>query len=321
MESLAAQTDPRWTAIIVDDASTDGSAAYLQQRWPAVQVICNPTNRGFAATCNVGLGAAATPFAALLNNDTYLDPEWLAEGLRPFATSSVAAVACLVLLADPPHLIDTAGDVYSVAGGAQKRAHLESREVADGLDSAVLSACGASAIYRQAALAEVGLLDERLESYYEDVDLGFRLAWAGYRCVFASKSICYHYLSSSYDPRGWRYHFNSARNAEIVWWSHMSRRLRRRYCLAHIAFLLLQSCNKFKQGCLRPYVAGKWAVLRHLPHIRGKRQANAELARVSDRDVEAMLRTDWWRMHVAWRFRRRQAAKADDGQVSGEARA
>jgi hypothetical protein len=323
MESLATLTERRLVITVVDDGSTDDSIAYLRGRWPEVKLICNHTNRGFAAACNAGLRAAATPFVALLNNDTHVEAEWLGEGLRPFDAPRVGAVASLVLLAEPPHLIDTAGDVYSVAGGAVKRSHLRPREGAARLDPGAFSACGASAFYRREAVATAGWLDERLQSYYEDVDLGFRLAWAGYRCVFAPASICYHRLSSTYDPHGWRYHFNSARNAEIVWWSNMPAGLRRRYFLAHLGFLGAQAANKLRQGCLLPYLAGKWATLRHVAHIHQKRAQIERLARAaalsggpleerasSMAQIEPLLVRHWWRLHRTSRVKDRCRGEA-----------
>lgn len=302
MESLAAQTEKRMRIIVVDDASTDDDAAYLAEQWPNVTLVRNERNRGFAASCNVGLRMADTPYVILLNNDTHVAPDWLAEGLRPFDAPDVGAVASLVLLAVPPHLIDTAGDLYSVAGGAVKRRHLQPRESAVGLRSVVFSPCGASAFFRREAVAAVGWLDERFESYYEDVDLGFRLAWAGYRCIFAPASVCYHHLSASYNPRGRQYHFNSARNAEVVWWANMPKRLRRRYLPAHLGFLVLQMANKLRQGCLRPFLAGKWAALHETAAIREKRAHTARLARAGEEHIESRLVKKWWRLHVGSRF-------------------
>ncbi len=323
MESLAALQGPRFVIIVVDDASTDDSVPYLRGRWPEVRLIGNHRNLGFAATCNAGLRAAHTPFVILLNNDTHVDQAWLAEGLRPFDAPRVGSVASLVLLAEPPHLIDTAGDVYSVAGGALKRNHLQRRESAARLDPEAFSACGASAFYRREAVAAAGWLDERLESYYEDVDLGFRLARAGYRCVFAPGSVCYHHLSSSYDPHGWRYHFNSARNAEIVWWSNMPAGLRRKYLPAHLGFLGAQAANKLLQGCLLPYLAGKWASLRHVAHIRRKRAQNEDISRAAASSggplgerasnmaqIEPLLVRRWWKLHLASRMTGRRPREA-----------
>ncbi len=303
MASLSQQSERRFETVVVDDASGDESCEYLRREWPRVRVIRNERNLGFARSCNVGLRAAGTEFVALLNNDTYLDREWLGEGLRPFERAEVGSVASLVLLAAPPHLIDSAGDVFSVAGGAVKRGHLQPAEQAAELSERCLSACGASAFYRRAALEGVGLLDEAFESYYEDVELGLRLAWAGYECALAARSICYHHLSASYNPRGWRYHFNSARNAEIVWQAHLPGSLRRKYAAAHLAFLAMQAANKYRQGCLRPYVAGKLAAARMGGHIRAKREAIESYARISGEQLEERLERDWWTLHV-WGRRR-----------------
>jgi len=301
LDSIAGQTERRFRIVIVDDASTDDSVAFLRARWPDVAVIQNPRNMGFAASCNRGIQSAETPYIALLNNDTHVASAWLAEGLAPFAEPQVGSVASLSLLAEPPHLIDTAGDLYSVAGGAVKRNHLLPASTAEELSPRCFAASGVSAFYRREALMRVGGLDERFESYYEDVDLGFRLAWAGYRCVFAVRSVCYHYLSSSYNPGGWRYHFNSARNAEWVWWANMPAGLRRRHLMAHLAFLGLQSLNKLRQGHFLAYAAGKWAALRTRDHIRFKRGVVQRLASVTAEEIEARLVADWRSLHLRGR--------------------
>ncbi|HKQ50117.1 MAG TPA: glycosyltransferase family 2 protein [Phycisphaerae bacterium] len=296
LESLAAQRGVESTIIIVDDVSTDDSVEYVQGRWPAVQLIRHVENVGFAASCNAGIRAATTPFVVLLNNDTHVEANWLAEGLRPFDEPDVGSVASLALLAEPPHLIDTAGDVYSVAGGAVKRKHLCPREDSPESESAPFSPSGVSAFYRRDALEKTGLLDERFESYYEDVDLGFRMAWAGYRCVFAPGSVCYHHLSASYHPRSWRYHYNSARNAEIVWWSHMPRRVR--FLPAHLVFLAMQVMHKTWQGVGPAYVAGKLGALGHWGHVLHKRRESVGRAQVSTSKIEEQLVRDWWKLHV-----------------------
>src|SRR5262249_2701635 len=159
----------------------------------------------------------------------------------------------LVLLAEPPHRIDSAGDLYTVAGGAGKRLHGRLREAVEGAGGDVFSAGGAAAFYRRAALGETGLLHEAFVSYYDDGVLGLRLQWAGWRCVIARDSICYHHLNSSYAPDGWAMHYHSARNAEIVWWGHLSGRLRLRYLPAHAAFLLLQFGAEVLHGRTRAF--------------------------------------------------------------------
>lgn len=298
MESLHAQTERRFHIFVVDDCSTDDSAEYLRAAWPTVRVLRLRKNLGFTGACDVGIAGVKTPFLVLLNNDTHVDPAWMAEGLAPFGDAAVGSVASLTLLAGRPELVDTAGDVYSVAGGAVKRCHLRPRTEADALPPEIFSASGVSAFYRTSAIHDAGALDWEFESYYEDVDLGFRLARLGFRCVFAPKSICFHHLSASYNPRGRRYHFNSARNAEIVWWANLPARLIFRYLPAHLAFLALQLAHKTIQGSGGPYVSGKLAALGKLGHIRMKRRFLATLPKCDARELERRLVRDWWGLHV-----------------------
>lgn len=308
LESLAAQTEQRFRTVVVDDASTDDGVVYLRSDWPQVQLIQNQRNTGFAAACNVGLRTATTPFVVLLNNDTYVDTNWLAEGLHPFDDDRIGAVASLTLLADEPNRVDTAGDVYSVAGGAMKRCHLQQRESVEQLSADAFSPSGVSAFYRTSVVMQAGGLDERFESYYEDVDLGFRIAAMGYRCAFAPRSICYHHLSASYSPKSWRYHYNSARNAEVVWWANMPLALRWRYLPAHLAFLLMQGGHKLIQGAGLAWLAGKLSFFGHLAHIAEKRRRLAELRRIDTAQLADRLVRNWWSLHVASRTRSRSRA-------------
>lgn len=312
LESLARQSDRRFRVTIVDDCSPDGGVGRAADGFDFVDVVQNETNLGFAGACNVGLRRARTALVALLNNDTTLDPHWFANAVAAFDADDVGSVASLVLLAEPPHCIDSAGDVYSVAGGAAKRMHLAPREGAAGLSEDCFSACGASAFYRRSALDAVGLLDEQFESYYEDVDLGFRLAWAGFRCRFARDSICYHHLSASYSPKGWAYHFNSARNAEIVWQSNMPDSLRRRFAGARRAFLAIQAMNKLRQGCWRAYRAGRAAGRRETARIKAKRDAIRDVASVGEDEIAQRLEHEWFALHVRGSIRAdRRRARCD----------
>ncbi len=308
LASLDRQSDRRFVVLVVDDCSTDGGPDTDALRRRGIQFLRNECNLGFAGTCNAGIRQAQTPWVALLNNDTTVDVDWFAAAAAEFNDRRVTSIASLVLLADPPHRIDSAGDVYSVAGGAAKRNHLAPRDSAIDLADTCFSACGASAFYRRSALEQVGLLDDRFISYYEDVDLGFRLAWAGGICRFARQSVCYHKLSASYSPTGWAYHFNSARNAEIVWQSMMPDGLQRRYARARRAFLGIQHLNKLRQGCLRPYRAGRAEAKSCAAWIEERRRSRDAFAIVTEAEIERRLERDWFRLHVRGSMRARGCA-------------
>jgi GT2 family glycosyltransferase len=73
----------RYRVIVVDDASKDGSAAFVAERFPGVDVIRLPHNVGFAAATNQGFARSRTDFVVALNNDTVVSPSWLGELIQP----------------------------------------------------------------------------------------------------------------------------------------------------------------------------------------------------------------------------------------------
>ncbi len=221
---------PRQTeVVVVDDASTDGTFNWVATHYPRVRLVHRPRNGGFCAAANAGLNAARGHFIQLLNNDTEVTAGWLEAGLAPFADPTVGSVAPLVLLRSDPARVDSAGDSYTLGGWPSKRGHGEPASLwIDRPREDVFAASGSSAFYRAGAIRQVGGFDPLLGSYYEDVDLGFRLRWAGYRSVFESRCRILHEISATYDHAHPALQRRIARNAELVFWSNLPAPARRR---------------------------------------------------------------------------------------------
>ena len=88
LDSVLKRSDyPNLEVIVVDNASTDGTPAYLEafgQRHPEVRMVLNSENLGFAAGNNVGLEIATGDYLVVLNNDTVVTPGWVLTLLRHF---------------------------------------------------------------------------------------------------------------------------------------------------------------------------------------------------------------------------------------------
>ncbi len=145
----------------------------------------------------------------------------------------------------------------------------------------VFGASGSSAFYRTAALRKVGGFDPLLGSYYEDIDLAFRLRWAGYRCVFAPQCVIYHDVSATYDHGSPALQRRMARNAEIVFWANMPPGLLTLAIVPHLVFVMLQAAWRLARGRLRPFLLGKCDTLRAWREIKERRHDRAKLARNS----------------------------------------
>jgi O-antigen biosynthesis protein len=266
--------------IVADDASTDDTASWLARTHPEVRLVRLGRNLGFCGAANAGIAAARGEFVQLLNNDTEVTPGWIEAGLAPFAERTVGSVAPLVLVRSDPSRVDSAGDSYALVGWPSKRGHGQpSRDWVDRPSDDVFGASGSSAFYRAAALRTVGGFDPSFGSYYEDVDLAFRLRWAGYRCLFAPGCRILHEVSASYDHGRPALQRRMARNAEILFWTDLPAPWLVVAVVPHLAFTVVQGLARLVRGRARPFVLGKLDALRALPTLRARRKRRLDLAR------------------------------------------
>lgn len=197
LEALSHQTLRAFQVVVVDNASTDGSVEMIQQRFPAVRVIANAANRGFAAANNAGIGAGTAPFVATLNNDTEPRPEWLERLLGSMLSDeTVGMAASKMLFAHRPGMINSAGIALDAAGIAWDRQGGERDRAGDAVEE-VFGPCAGAALYRRAMLAEIGLFDEEFFAYLEDVDLAWRGRLAGWRCLYVPSAVVLHVHSAT----------------------------------------------------------------------------------------------------------------------------
>jgi GT2 family glycosyltransferase len=266
--------------IVADDGSSDGTAEWLAQVHPEVRLIRREQNGGFCLAANAGIAAARGRFIQLLNNDTEVSPGWIEAGLEAFSDPLVGAVAPLVVVRSDPSRVDSAGDSYFLVGWPTKRGHGQPvARFAARPQEEVFGASGSSAFYRAAALRCAGCFDVIFGSYYEDIDLSFRLRWAGYRCVFAPKCLISHDVSATYDHGSPTLQRRMARNAEIVFWANLPPYALASAIVPHLGFLALQTAWRLMRRRARPFLHGKRDAICAWSEIKTRRRMRADLAR------------------------------------------
>jgi GT2 family glycosyltransferase len=191
LRSLSAQTFTDFEIIVVDNGSADGSCAALSAEFPHVRVIALPENRGFAPAVNEGVRAAAGSVVVMMNNDTEAEPEWLERLVAALDAHSDAGSAMSKMLDYRDRMmIDSVGLQLGLFASNIGEGQPDGPDYAE--PRRIFGACGGAAAYRRAALAEVGLLDETLFAYAEDVDLAARLQLAGWSCIYEPRAVIYH---------------------------------------------------------------------------------------------------------------------------------
>ncbi len=250
LPSVAATDYPNLEIVLADNASTDGSAAWVAGAFPEIRIVRHPENWLFCRGNNEAIRRTRSPHVVLLNNDVEVPPGWLHPLVRAMEQAPhVAAVQPRLLQHADRRRFEYAGAAggfldaygYPFTRGrlfdTMERDHSQYDDARD-----VFWATGAAVMLRRAALDEVGLLDERFEMHMEEIDLCWRLWRAGYRVRVEPASEVYHLGGSSLpqgSPRKAYYNFRNSllmlyKNLPPRHWRHV---LPRRAALDAVAAL------------------------------------------------------------------------------------
>jgi len=291
LDALRHQTYDTLEVLIVDNASADGSQAYIREQYPEVRLLELPENRGFTGACNAGMEAAQGDYIALLNNDTEVDPNWVQAVVDAFENhADVGIIASKMLLFDRRDHIHTAGDGFTQDGRPFNRGVWEKDEGQYDTEEFVFSACGGSSVYRRILLDEIGLLDDDYFFLMEDVDFSWRAQIAGWRVLYTPRAIVYHHLSATgggstasyYDGRNSFYVL--IKNLPTELWLKYGKLIFKRQLRTAIGAIQAWR-GKEARAQLRGMLAGIW----HIPVLLGKRRKVQETRRVTIDYLDSML--------------------------------
>jgi GT2 family glycosyltransferase len=268
--------------LVVDDGSPNEEASRVARQFAGVSVVRLARAGGFVGAANAGILASHGDVVELLNDDTEVQAGWADAALRPFADPSVAAVAPLVLTWPAGDVIDSAGDRYYIGGIAGKRGHGEPLSAAFLKPCPVFGVSASSGFYRRTALDRVGLFPESFGSYFEDVDLAFRLRRAGFQAVCEPASRVLHHVSASYGRIGRQLVERQSCNEERVFWRNIPASALRRALLPHIAVLAGKALRRWQEGILTPWLLGRARLLGEITELRRHRRALRDITTTED---------------------------------------
>lgn len=198
LPSVLNQNRDDYEVILVDNGSTDGSAAWVRACFPSVRLIVNEQNCGFAGGNNIAIWASQGQYIATLNNDADPARDWLSELVDAMGPHpQVGMCASKMVCADDAGLIDSAGIDVDRAGIGWNRYGGQPELQTETSPYEVFGPCAGAALYRREMLNQVGLFDEDYFAYYEDIDLAWRAQRSGWLCVYVPSARVLHRHSST----------------------------------------------------------------------------------------------------------------------------
>jgi GT2 family glycosyltransferase len=200
LDSLATISYNNFRIVVVDNASSDGSAQAIREQHSDVVLLEQKENLRFAGGNNIGMHYALDHNAeliCLLNNDTIVDKDFLTQLVaRIGSDKNIGIVAPKIYYHDEPNRIWFAGGEISMWTGTMKHAGI--REVDRGqheTSKVVDYATGCCILTKREVVEKVGMLDESFFIYAEDADWCMRVRRAGYSIVYEPRARVWHKLS------------------------------------------------------------------------------------------------------------------------------
>jgi GT2 family glycosyltransferase len=274
LRSLLACPTPGLEIVLLDNASTDGSVALARSLSPRLRVLQNERNLGFCAGNNVGIAYAlahGADYVALLNNDTYVAPDWMDRLLEVGESDPAIGVLGPVQLAYD-------GDDFNswTLTALPKLVDSLRRQNAPGVWFPVEWVEGSCLVAKRGVLERVGMLDPIFFTFFEEADLCRRARAAGFQVAIVPSSKIHHYRGGFFGQPSQTTHrdFLLLRNSMIY-----NSTDPRASLLGNLQGLALNNAVHlrdalFRQGNLRLWLQASGSVLAHLPSLYRKWRAD-----------------------------------------------
>lgn len=226
---VLASTYSSMVVYVADNASTDGSAEFVESQFPSVRVIRNPTNEGFAGGYNLALKQVKEEFLVLLNSDIEVTPGWIEPIIQMFMEfPDVAAVQPKILDFYKRKSFEYAGAAggwidrfgYPFSKGRIFDVLEEDKHQYDQAEP-IFWASGATLFIRHSAFDAVGGFDPYFFAHQEEIDLCWRLQLAGHRIMACPASSIYHIGGGTLAKNNPKKIYLNFRNNLIMLWKNL----------------------------------------------------------------------------------------------------
>lgn len=186
--------------IVADNASTDGSSAYIKEHFPQIQVIEIGENEGFAQGYNVSLKQVQADIYVLLNQDVAVTPNWVEPIVNLFKQDeNIAVIQPKIRAHNQPEYFEYAG---AAGGFIDKLGYpfcrgrifntIEKDQGQYNSNIPIFWASGAAMFIRSEVYHKIGGLDADFFAHMEEIDLCWRVQLSGYQLMYCHESIVYH---------------------------------------------------------------------------------------------------------------------------------
>ena len=197
VDSLKKSAYTNLEILVVDNISTDGSQKKCKEKFPDVELIQNNENLGYCGGNNVGIKKAKGEFIVILNPDTIVEKNWIDELILAHREFGDGLYQPKILSLNEENIIQSTGNMLHIFGFGYARD--KGNKISDKKEEIekIGYASGTCLFTSRNVIEKIGLLDEFLFLYHDDLDLGWRAAQVGINSYYVPKSKIFHVESYS----------------------------------------------------------------------------------------------------------------------------
>ena len=197
VDSLKKSAYTNLEILVVDNISTDGSQKKCKEKFPDVELIQNNENLGYCGGNNVGIKKAKGEFIVILNPDTIVEKNWIDELILAHREFGDGLYQPKILSLNEENIIQSTGNMLHIFGFGYARD--KGNKISDKKEEIekIGYASGTCLFTSRNVIEKIGLLDEFLFLYHDDLDLGWRAAQGVINSYYVPKSKIFHVESYS----------------------------------------------------------------------------------------------------------------------------
>lgn len=213
LDSIFSQTFKDFIVLVIDNASTDGTAEFIEEKYKNVYLIRNSKNLGFSRAHNQGIKLTNSEYIFILNPDVILESDFLERIVKKAERNKkIAAFGGKLLKMKfvnrelnekiKTNIIDSTGLKIFRSRRVFDRGEGEKDNKKYNREEKIFGISGACVLYRRKALEEIKIFgeyfDEDFFAYKEDVDLAWRLQLKGWSALYCPDAFAYHFRTTTY---------------------------------------------------------------------------------------------------------------------------
>ncbi|MFH0832254.1 MAG: glycosyltransferase family 2 protein [Candidatus Aenigmatarchaeota archaeon] len=283
LKSIKNQSYKKFSCMVIDDASTDGTVELVKKKYPWVNVYKKEKNTGPTEGRNIGIEKTKNKYIAMLDSDVELSKDWLKNQVALIKSDKDIGIVGSKLLLPNGNINSAGGSITRLGFGFDKTTDSKKQEQ-------VIYVCSAAWMMRRSIIEKIGFFDERFFYPHEDTDYCWRACIAGFKVVYNPFTVAYHLSGGTIKKMSKRVAYNASKNRIRSLLKNYEPKNILKYMPLHIALVILDI--PLKNNRIAKIKGLLWNLTNIMDTIKRRKDVQ-KTRKVSDKELMVLFSKKW----------------------------